>query len=149
MAKLDRVDPGFSTRGVLLVRVTLAPAAQASPLENVNRRAIGVYGVVRYSVEQRTQEIGVRIALGARPRDVLALVLGQGLMAPFAGLAIGLLAALGLTRVLVHALFETSPTDPVTLGAVVLSLLTAALLACVLPARRAARIDPVVALRQE
>jgi putative ABC transport system permease protein len=111
--------------------------------------AIGVYGVVRYSVEQRTQEIGVRIALGARPRDVLALVLRHGLLAPLAGLAIGLAGALGLSRVLVHALFETSPTDPATLGIVVLSLVTAAVLACSVPARRAARIDPVVALRQE
>ncbi|HEY7475713.1 MAG TPA: FtsX-like permease family protein, partial [Vicinamibacterales bacterium] len=111
--------------------------------------AIGVYGVVRYSVEQRTQEIGVRVALGARPLDVLALVLRHGLTAPLSGLALGLVAALGLSRVLAHALFEISPTDPITLGGVVVALLVAAGLACVLPARRAARIDPVVALRQE
>jgi putative ABC transport system permease protein len=111
--------------------------------------AIGIYGVVRYSVAQRTQEIGVRIALGARPRDVLTLIVGRGLVAPAAGLGIGLLAALALTRVLAHALFETSPTDPITLGAVTLTLLVSAFLACVLPALRAARVDPVVALRHE
>jgi putative ABC transport system permease protein len=111
--------------------------------------AIGIFGVVRYAVTLRTQEIGVRMALGARPFDVLALVVGRGLVAPAAGLTIGLLAALALTRVLVHTLFETSPTDPFTLAAVVVTLIVTAFLACVLPASRAARIDPVVALRHE
>jgi putative ABC transport system permease protein len=111
--------------------------------------AVGIYGVVRYAVAQRTPEIGVRIALGARPIDVLTLVVAHGLAAPLAGLALGLVAAFWLTRILTSTLYETSPTDSVTLGAAVMTLLFAALVACVVPARRAARIDPVVALRTE
>lgn len=111
--------------------------------------AIGIYGVVRYAVAQRTPEIGVRIALGARPIDVLTLVVAHGLAAPLAGLALGLVAAFWLTRILTSTLYETSPTDSVTLGVAVMTLLFAALVACVVPARRAARIDPVVALRTE
>jgi putative ABC transport system permease protein len=111
--------------------------------------AIGIYGVVRYTVGQRTPEIGVRMALGARPFDVLVLIIRHGLVAPVVGLTIGLFGAMGLTRLLVHALFETSPTDPATLAAVVLTLMASAFLACALPAFRAARVDPVVALRQE
>lgn len=111
--------------------------------------AVGIYGVVRYSVAQRTAEIGVRIALGARPIDVLTLVVAHGLAAPLAGLALGLVAAFWLTRILTSTLYETSPTDSVTLGVTAMTLLLAALVACVVPARRAARIDPVVALRTE
>jgi predicted permease len=111
--------------------------------------AVGIYGVVRYAVGQRTQEIGVRMTLGARPIDVLFLLIGHGLLAPVVGLTIGLAAAFWLTRILVSVLFETSPTDPATLTAAVTILFFAALLACAVPARRAASIDPAVALRHD
>jgi putative ABC transport system permease protein len=111
--------------------------------------AIGVYSVVRYAVAQRTHELGVRIALGARPLDILLLVIRQGLVAPLAGLAGGLMAALALTRLIAHVLFETSTTDSLTLGVVAVVLLVASLVACYFPARRAAKVDPITALRTD
>jgi predicted permease len=111
--------------------------------------SIGIYGVISYIVEQRTHEIGIRMALGARRTDVLALVLGQGSRMALAGVGIGLLAAIGLTRMMNRMLFNVSATDPLTLGGVSLLLMIVALVACYLPARRAVRTDPVVALRRE
>jgi putative ABC transport system permease protein len=111
--------------------------------------AVGLYGLMAYAVKQRTAEIGVRIALGAQRRDVLKLILGQGIMLTIAGLALGLIAALGLTRVLVSLLYGVAPSDPVTLIIVPLVLITISLLACYVPARRAMRVDPMVALRYE
>jgi len=110
---------------------------------------IGVYGVVSYSVNQRTQEIGIRVALGAGSNDVARLVLREGLLLAGLGVAAGLAAALASTRVLRSLLFEVTPTDPATLGAVAGLLLTVALAATLLPARRATRVDPMVALRHE
>jgi ABC-type antimicrobial peptide transport system permease subunit len=110
---------------------------------------VGLYGLMVYAVKQRTAEIGVRIALGAQRGDVLKLILGQGIMLTLAGLAVGLIAALGLTRVLVSLLYGVVPSDPVTLIIVPLVLVAISLLACYVPARRAMRVDPMVALRYE
>ncbi|HKQ75498.1 MAG TPA: ABC transporter permease [Blastocatellia bacterium] len=110
---------------------------------------IGIYGVMRYSVAQRTREIGIRIALGARRADVFRLVIGQGMKLTLIGVAAGLLAALWLTSVMSHLLFEVSVHDPATFAGVALALVIAALLACYLPARKASKVDPLVALRYE
>lgn len=110
---------------------------------------IGLYGVMAYSVNRRTREIGIRMALGARRGEVLHLVIRQGMRLAIMGVALGLIGALALTRVLAHLLFGVSPKDPITLAAVALLLGAVALLACWLPARRAARVDPMVALRCE
>jgi putative ABC transport system permease protein len=110
---------------------------------------IGIYGVISYSVVQRTHEIGVRMALGARPGHVMRLVVGQGARVALGGLVFGIAGGLGLTRFLESMLFEVKPTDPLTFTGVALLLLLVALLACYIPARRAMRVDPMVALRYE
>jgi ABC-type antimicrobial peptide transport system permease subunit len=111
--------------------------------------AIGIYGVLSYSVSRRTREIGVRIALGATRGEVARLVMREGLVMTAAGTLIGLAAALGLTRFLSSVLFEVSPGDPATYLAVAAVLIAVALLATLLPARRATSVDPLVALRAE
>jgi putative ABC transport system permease protein len=111
--------------------------------------SIGIYGVMAFAVTQRTQEIGIRMALGARKTDVLKMVVGNGMKLAFLGLAIGLVASWLLTRFISSLLFGVEPTDPLTFGAVSLCLLVAALLACYLPARRATKVDPLEALRYE
>jgi len=111
--------------------------------------AIGIYGVMGYAVAQRTREIGVRLALGAERRDILKLILGQGIVLILIGAGIGLALALAATQVLKSALFGVSATDPVTFVSVVCLLVGVALLACYLPARRATKVDPLVALRYE
>ncbi|MBO0725779.1 MAG: ABC transporter permease [Blastocatellia bacterium] len=111
--------------------------------------AIGIYGVMSYAVAQRTNEIGIRIALGAQTRDVLKLVVTQGMKPALAGIAIGLAAALGLTRLMKNLLFDVSATDPLTFAAITLLIAAVGLLACWIPARRATKVDPLQALRHD
>lgn len=111
--------------------------------------SLGIYGAVAYTVEQRTGEIGVRMALGAQTRDVLRLIINQGMKPVIVGLAIGIASAFGLGRLIASQLFEVSARNPALLGGATILLAATALFACLLPARRAARVDPVQALRTE
>jgi putative ABC transport system permease protein len=111
--------------------------------------AVGLYGVVAYSVSQRTQEIGLRMAIGAQRQDVLRMVVGGGMRYAVAGVVIGIAAALALSRVVTTMLYEVTPFDPISYAATSTSLLAVAILACYVPARRATRVDPIVALRNE
>jgi putative ABC transport system permease protein len=129
-------------RFVMLLLVAFAGLAVALA-------AVGIYAVMSHLVTQSTREIGVRIALGALPRQVLGVVIGRGMLLAGIGAAVGLAGALSLTRLLAHQLYGVQPTDALTFSAVTVLLLLVALAACVVPARRATRVDPVVALRYE
>jgi len=111
--------------------------------------AVGIYGVLAYSVEQRTQEIGVRMALGAQARAVLAMILAQGGGLVALGLVIGVAGAVALRKALAGILFNVAPTDPAIFGSVVVLLAFVSMVACWLPARRATAISPLIALRHE
>jgi putative ABC transport system permease protein len=133
-------DSIASRRFNLLLLGTFAASALALA-------SIGIYGVIAFSVAQRTQEIGVRMALGARRAQVVRLVVGQGMTIAIAGIALGLAAAFALTRLLASLLYDVTPTDPATFATVTVLLAAASLAACAGPALTAALIDPVVALR--
>jgi putative ABC transport system permease protein len=157
--KVRRLDPTLPAFDVKTLEepmgVSLFPARVAAALLGafglvaLLLAAMGVYGVVSYAAAQRTREIGIRVALGAQGRDVLRLVAGRGMLLVGVGVAAGLACALALTRFMEGLLYGVSATDPLTFALVVLLLGGVALLACLVPARRAAKVDPVVALRYE
>ena len=109
--------------------------------------AVGIYGVISYGVIQRTHEIGIRMAIGAQRSDVLKLVVRQAMILALAGVAIGLLASWALTRLIKSLLFNVSVTDPLTFAVIGVLMILIALLACLIPARRATKVDPLVALQ--
>jgi ABC-type antimicrobial peptide transport system permease subunit len=111
--------------------------------------SIGLYGVMSYSVARRTREIGIRMALGAHLGDTVSLVLRRGMSLAGVGAAAGVVGALAATRLLAHMLYNVSPYDPVTLAGVLAVMVAVSVMACYLPARRATRVDPAVAVREE
>jgi predicted permease len=158
-AALQSLDPNLAITNVFTIEQIMSQALWAPRMGGfllalfgalaLVLSAVGVYGVLSYSVNQQTREIGLRMALGAQRGDVMRLILGQGLRLTALGLGLGVLVALGLMRVLVSLLFDVRAYDPTTYTAVTLLLTAVALLACYIPARRAMRVDPMVALRYD
>ena len=153
------VDPGLAVARIKvmsdLVSASLAPRRFVVTLLGIFAglallmAVIGLYGVISYSVGQRTQEIGIRVALGAQKSEVLKLVVGQGMQLAGVGLAIGLVASLAFSRLLRSQIYHVSVIDPLTFLVTALILVAAGALACYIPARRAMRVDPMIALRYE
>ncbi|MEO8029186.1 MAG: FtsX-like permease family protein, partial [Bryobacteraceae bacterium] len=159
MSEVQRLDSNLALTGVstaddLVFQGLWAPRVGAGLFSlfgvlGMLLASVGIYGVMAYMVAQRTNEIGIRMALGARPGDVIRLIVGQSMRLVGAGLAVGVFGALALTRYAKSLLFNLSPNDPLTFTAVAVIITAAALFAAWLPARRAARIDPLIALRQD
>ncbi len=157
--RIRSIDPDLPISGVMTVKDHLADLLITERFSAVlmgglaalglTLAAFGLYGAMAYSVSQRTGEIGLRMALGARPRDILKIVMGHGVLIIVIGLSIGMLGAWAVTRLLSSTLYQVSPSDPATFAVVALLLASVALLACYLPARRATRVDPMIALRRE
>lgn len=156
VSDLDKDQPVFGLEPMgQLIELSLASQRFATMLLGIFAGialilgSVGIYGVMAYLVTERTHEMGIRMALGATGNDVMSLVLKYGLRLAIAGLGLGLVASIALTRLLATLLFGVSPTDPATLTVVGLVLVGVAMLACYVPARRATRVDPMVALRYE
>jgi putative ABC transport system permease protein len=157
--EVQAVDPGVPVYGIRtmdeVVGKNLAARRFALELLGVFAAvafviaAIGIYGVMAYTFSRRTSEIGLRMALGAQRVDILKIVLGEGVRMVVFGVLAGLIGSAILTRFLQTLLFEIKPTDPITFGALTTLLVSVALLACLIPARRASRLDPLMALRHE
>jgi putative ABC transport system permease protein len=158
-AKIAEIDPNLPVAGISSMEQVVG-ASVAQPKLTMQfagifagfallLAAIGIYGVMAYSVTARNQEMGIRVALGARPADILRLVVGQGMRMTLIGVALGIVVSLALTRLLASLLFRVEATDPVVFSAAALVLVGAAFAACYLPARRATRVDPIVVLRYE
>jgi putative ABC transport system permease protein len=158
-ASVWRIDPKIPLTKTLLMREVMSSSFDARRFNMLllgvfaavamALAAVGIYGVMSYAVTQRTHEIGVRIALGAKPRDVIRMVVARGMGLTVIGAATGLLLSAGLTRLMSTLLFGVGATDPLTFACVSFLLLGVALLACYLPARRATKVDPIIALRYE
>jgi putative ABC transport system permease protein len=158
-AALSRVDPRLPTSEFQTLGQLVDQAASPKRLVTLllggfslialTLAALGIYGVISYSVTQRTRELGIRVALGARATDVFKMVIGQGMLPVIIGLALGLAAAAALTRLMASLLFGVSATDPATFSGIALLLIAVAMLACYIPARRATKVDPMIALRYE
>jgi putative ABC transport system permease protein len=158
-AVIHEIDPGLAVFGVEPMEATLARSVQQRRFMtlllasfasmSLLLAAVGIHGVLSYSVSQRGREIGIRMALGAGARDMVALIVREGLGLTAAGLGLGLIGALVLTRLLASQLYGVAPTDPVTFGAVTTLLALVALAATAAPARRAAAVNPLDALKSD
>ncbi len=156
---VQRLDPSQPPYGIMTLENALAESVAPRRFNllllgtfaasAVLLAVIGIYGVMSYAVTQRTREIGIRMALGARRGEIVRLVVGQGMAVALTGIAAGTAAALGLTRLIATLLFDVKPNDPLTFAAVVIALTATALLASWVPALKAARVDPLLALRYE